>query len=301
LSGIADIDGFYHSQLDAYPTRVLGYKTWSGDRHWQDTYSIAYCESNPKSMVRMGGNRGDTSSGAGAISQDGGLSWHKISTPKGVMPQRVAISATNPKMFVITTIGKQLFRTEDGGKTWQAVVGLASNSSSPWNWAQPLASDGVNGKRFYYYTDGSFYRSDDGKLFQKVNASLPKNAWNIVKSMPESEGEVWLGLDARGLYYSRDGGETFSKLPQVEKAHLLSFGKAPRNSDIPTLYLYGIINGRGESIYLSLDRGKTWRDIGEQRAPIGSEPLVLEASRRKFGLVFVGTNGRGIFYRSIPQ
>jgi len=303
LSGIADIDGFYHSRLDTYPTRLLGYRTLLGDRSWQDTYSIAYFEGNPQYLVRVGGSRGDISSYSGATSHDGGLTWNKFPTfPKGVMSQRVAVSATDHKTFVVATSGKQPFRTQDEGATWQPVSGLPDGFSGPWNWTQPLAADSVNGNRFYYYANGTFYRSDDGGVsFQPINTNLPSKDWNILKSMPGSEGEVWLGLDEKGLYSSKDGGKSFSKVPQVEKAHLLSFGKPRKDSTIPALYLYGSIAHRGEGIYLSLNRGKTWIDIGEHRTPIGNEPLVIEASKQHFGLVFVGTNGRGIFYRSITK
>jgi hypothetical protein len=52
----------------------------------------------------------------------------------------------------------------------------------------------------------------------------------------------------------------------------------------------------GEGIFRSLDRGKTWISIGSKQNPIGCEPNVMEASWQQFGLVFIGTNGRGIYY-----
>jgi hypothetical protein len=52
----------------------------------------------------------------------------------------------------------------------------------------------------------------------------------------------------------------------------------------------------GEGIFRSLDQGKTWTIIGDQSTPIGNNPNVMEASKQQFGFVFVGTNGRGIYY-----
>ena len=37
-------------------------------------------------------------------------------------------------------------------------------------------------------------------------------------------------------------------------------------------------------------------NIGEPHKPIGNQPNVIEASRQQFGLVFIGTNGRVIYY-----
>ncbi|MBD0390086.1 MAG: hypothetical protein ICV54_27170, partial [Nostoc sp. C3-bin3] len=42
--------------------------------------------------------------------------------------------------------------------------------------------------------------------------------------------------------------------------------------------------------------GQTWINIGSLDQPIGNEPNVMEASWQQFGLVFIGTNGRGIYY-----
>jgi photosystem II stability/assembly factor-like uncharacterized protein len=160
----------------------------------------------------------------------------------------------------------------------------------------------VNGDRFYYYANGTVYRSDDGGLsFQPVNTSLPKEDTISIKTMPEVEGEVWVSLDKQGLYRSSDRGMTFSKISNVKVASLFSFGKPPNNSVIPSLYLYGTINKQGEGMFLSLDRGQTWININQHLTPIGSQPNVLEASKQQFGLVFVGTNGRGIYYRSVVQ
>jgi hypothetical protein len=51
-----------------------------------------------------------------------------------------------------------------------------------------------------------------------------------------------------------------------------------------------------EGIFRSLDRGQTWTAL--VLAPILSVtiPNVMEASWQHFGLVFIGTDGRGIYY-----
>ncbi|BAZ13316.1 xyloglucanase Xgh74A [Calothrix sp. NIES-4071] len=58
------------------------------------------------------------------------------------------------------------------------------------------------------------------------------------------------------------------------------------------LYIFLGIKG----IFRSLDRGKTWTSIGDPTKSIGNDPNVMEASLEQEGLVFIGTNGRGIYY-----
>ncbi|MHC5827147.1 MAG: WD40/YVTN/BNR-like repeat-containing protein, partial [Nostoc sp.] len=171
LSGVADVDGFNHSKgLDTYPSTQLG----GTSPRFQDTYSFAYSESNPARMVRVGGNRWNNTY-TGATSTDGGQTWKKFSSfPQNTMPLRVAMSATNPNLFVAIASEGQAIRTTDGGSSWSKVSGLPKGPKGPWYWGQPLAADKVNGNIFYYYSRGKVYRSsDEGASFSIVNSSLP--------------------------------------------------------------------------------------------------------------------------------
>ncbi|PSB30592.1 hypothetical protein [Stenomitos frigidus] len=294
LSGVADVDGFYHNNgLDTYPSQGFGRSGPS----FQDTYSIAYCQTAPLNLVRVGGNR-ESSVFTGASSTDGGLHWKVFeSFPANIMPMRVAVSATNPNLFVTTVSEQEPLRTLDGGISWSKVLGLPNGVKGPWNWSQPLASDPVDGNAFYYYADGKVYRSTDGgNLFSIVNSALPSEGWQSLKTMPGFKGEVWISLDSQGLHRSSDSGETFSKLSNVEKAYLFAFGKPQAGSTAPALYLYGRISEMGDGIFSSLDLGKTWKRLDRSSNPVGNSPNVMEASWQEFGLVFVGTNGRGIYY-----
>jgi photosystem II stability/assembly factor-like uncharacterized protein len=296
LSGVADVDGFLHNNgLDSYPSRMFS----ATGPAFQDTYSIAYSETDPLKMVRVGGNRfNDTFTGG--TSSDGGRSWQQFASfPEKTLPTRVAMSATNPNLLLVTTSQNQALRSTDGGRSWQEVSGLPNGFSGPWNWLQPLAADTVEGNTFYYYEQGKVYRSTDGAAsFEETPASLPHANWHALKAMPGVKGELWMGLDEQGLYHSTNGGESFSPIPGVERAFLFALGKPPKGSKVAALYLYGKIARQGEGIFRSLDKGKTWKRIGDRTRPIGNDPNVMEASKQQYGLVFIGTNGRGIYYGS---
>lgn len=295
LSGVADVDGFNHSNgLDVYPSMQLG-----GDNspRFQHTYGLAYSESNPSQLVRVGGN-GWNNAYTGATSADGGLTWKKFSSfPQNTIPLRVAMSASNSNLIIAIIKEGQPIRTTNGGFSWSKVSGLPNGPKGPWYWGQPLVADKLNGNTFYYYSGGKLYHSNNGGAsFRIINSSLPSESWSMLKTVPQVNGEVWLSLNSHGLYRSTNGGVNFAQIPKVKKAYLFALGKAQKGSKIPALYLYGEIAGMGEGVFRSLDRGKTWINIAFLHQPIGNEPNVMEASWQQFGLVFIGTNGRGIYY-----
>lgn len=294
ISGLADVEGFYHDRgLTAYPSKMLSSKP----HEFQDTYSIAYCEKNPLKMVRVGGNRHNNTY-SGATSNDGGKTWKLFpSFPRNQIATRVAMSATNPNLFLVTLSGTQPLRTTNGGASWLPVSGLPDGFNGTWNWTQPLVADKVDGDRFYYYADGKVYRSSNGgESFQVVSTSLPDADWHSLKTTSGVKGELWLSLDQKGLYHSIDGGENFSRIAGVNRAYLIALGKPKMGKKGNTLYLYGEIANLGKGIFRSLNNGKTWQRIGDKNKPIGNDPNVMEASSTEYGLVFIGTNGRGIYY-----
>ncbi|NJL52252.1 MAG: hypothetical protein HC930_08575 [Hydrococcus sp. SU_1_0] len=133
-----------------------------------------------------------------------------------------------------------------------------------------------------------------------VNSTLPSVDNYLLKTVPGVEMKIWLSLDSNGLYRSQDGGVNFTATPQVENARLIAFGKPQNPQYVPWLYLYGKITDQGEGLFRSGDRGKTWLKLDD--IPLftddgGTTMQVLEASQQETGLIFIGTDGRGIYYR----
>ncbi len=313
ISGLADVDGFLHSALDQPPQQRMG--LWQGGRQQtlSDTYSLAYSPQQPQFWVRAAGKRWNEIYQV-ALSEDGGQRWRTASSfPENTMPLRVAMSATEAKTIVVMTRKSSAFNSQDGGATWQASQGLPQQLKGPWNWSQPLAADGTVGDRFYYLDYQSdqpskLLRSDNGgQQFQPTSAQLPATSKAVLRTVPGRPNQLWLALDEAGLYASEDGGDSFEKIPSIAHADLLAIAPpksnaAPPNS--PGIYIHGNLAQPGNgnqtaqltetAIYHSTDGGKHWQQVNRQ--PIGNQPNTLAVSPQVEGLVFVGTNGRGIFY-----
>jgi hypothetical protein len=300
VSGLADVDGFVHGRdLNIYPQQRLGLKSQTPV---SDTYGLAYCAQDPTTMARVGGTRWNDRYLV-AMSTDAGKTWLKSpSFPAEELPMSVAIAAQDCNNLMVIVEDKPPLYSQDGGKTWATVEGLPDGPDGPWNWSQPLTADGVSAGVFYYVDSGNeskVYRSENsGRTFRLMVQDLPSSHQPILKADPSRAKHLALALGDEGLFYSRDAGETFTAISQVKTARLLAFGKATADTDSP-LYIYGSLREQphqAEGVFRSRDGGETWEQLTSPEQPIGNKPNVLEASQQIEDLVFVGTNGRGIFY-----
>jgi hypothetical protein len=149
---------------------------------------------------------------------------------------------------------------------------------------------------FYLYADGAFYRSDDGGRSFSKRAEMPGDSGRIyVEAEPDLEGTVWVDLEHQGLFVSSDGGNSFAKIETVKSARLFGLGQGRVSGGRPALYIYGD-TGTGESrLYMSDNLGKSWYDITDPSQMMGAEPAIMRGDMQKFGQVYLGTAGRGLF------
>jgi hypothetical protein len=173
-----------------------------------------------------------------------------------------------------------------------------------WDYSHPLASDRVDGALYYLFKDGEFFRSRDGGARWQRTARLPMAAFDprtgdpgpSVKAVPGQRGHVLLCLHQGGLYRSRDAGDSFVRVPRVQRCQLFALGRGRRERE-PALFLYGRVDGQ-EGIFRADDgdgdRGFVRIDSAAQ--PIGDQAMVMEGDPRVYGRVYIGTNGRGTFY-----
>lgn len=291
ISGMADIRGFRHENLDDFPKEVL-----HKDDNMKDITGLDFCESDPNYVVRTATHGTDKSRGIGAVSTDNGRSWTYFDHWYFGAVGRVVMSATDYQVILAAPWGGNVKRSNDFGKTWHDVEGLPSGIvSQVWEWHQPLASDRVLGNVFYVFHKGKVYRSDDaGKTFSLVS-EVPSSGIYAVKGVPRRAKEVWISSDENGLYKSINGAESFEKIRVVDRAHLFAFGKNAPGSEYPAIFLYGTVAGE-DGIFRSDDYGKSWKRINSDKYRLGNNPNCMAADRQIFGRVYIGTNGRGIFY-----
>ncbi|NLM59399.1 MAG: xyloglucanase [Clostridium sp.] len=281
VSAVGDIVGFYHEDLKVGPKKfhVSSYTTGTG---------IDYAELSPNFMALVSENESNAVKRI-SFSYDGGKNWFQAPSEPGnaVGGGKVAVSA-DAKAVIWTPKDSSPALTTNNGSSWTVCRGISNGAK--------VASDRVNGKKFYAFYNGKFYVSTDGgESFTATTASDLPVSVNDIKAVPGKEGHVWMAARDGGLWKTTDGGATFTKISNVSTAHVVGFGKAAPGQDYMAIYITGEIDNV-LGFFRSDDAGKTWVRINDDQHGYGAVDTAITGDPRVYGRVYIATNGRGIVY-----
>ncbi|MGA8761900.1 MAG: hypothetical protein WB562_03340, partial [Candidatus Sulfotelmatobacter sp.] len=218
-----------------------GAMTWSSVFDKEGTSSIgslAIAKSNPNVLYVGTGEaciRGNISHGDGVYkSLDGGKTWKNVGLRDSRAIGKVIINPSNPDIVFVAALGhpfgsnieRGIFRTTDGGKTWEKVLYKDENTGG---------------------IDIGFDPHNPNILFASLWQAR-RNAWSMSSGGPGS-----------GLYRSNDGGTTWKRLEEhgLPKGPYGRIGVAvAANSQ----RVYALIQARNPDggLYRSDDGGETW-------------------------------------------
>ncbi len=287
VSGLGDVDGFVHDDLDRPQQRFAGVR-------FSNTESLAFAGQAPQRMLRSGHfhNRPE-GAGRAAWSDDGGRSWTALASEPadGEGAGQVALSADGTRALWHPRNAAPHWYSDDHGARWEPVRGLPSGAV--------VEADRVVPDLFHAFdgATGTLYRSSDrGASFMPV-AVAPGDAEARVRAVlrphPSRSGEGWIAASRRGLLHWT--GDTLLRLPGVEDARSLGLGAPAREGQAPVLFLHGRVEGR-LGLFRSDDAGGSWRRIDHNGMRFGGIMRHVTGDPRLHGRVYFGTEGRGIWY-----
>jgi|HubBroStandDraft_6_1064221.scaffolds.fasta_scaffold00005_160 photosystem II stability/assembly factor-like uncharacterized protein len=212
--------------------------------------------------------RGDISHGDGVYkSLDGGKTWKNIGLRDSRAIGKVIINPNNPDIVFVAALGhpygpnpeRGIFRTLDGGKSWEKVLYKDENTGGidiafdPHNPNILFAALWQARRTSWSMTDGGLgsglYRSGDGGTTWKrlEEHGLPKGPYGRIGiAVAANSDRVYALIEARnpdgGLYRSDDGGETWDF---VNPSHSLW--------QRPWYYMHIIADPRDENVVYIMD------------------------------------------------
>jgi hypothetical protein len=302
ISAIGDYGGFVQYDLDK-PVPEGNFI----NPHFANTDGVSCAAQNSEIIVRGGVGSSQVGGGNIGYSLNGGKTWQ----PSQGIPQQgskrgsISVSASG-KVWIWTPQHSIPYITFNNGVTWQQVKGLPNNSrviADPINPAKFYAMSLFDGKLFTSKDSGSTFQEhelhlQDGLPEQHTNRGDIRGGQDRLYATPGKHGDLWIAA-FDGLYNAESVDKKFKKINNIQEIHAFGFGKAAPKSDYPALYVVGTINGK-DGIFRSDDKGENWLRINNDQHRWG---LILQITGdpKKYGRVYVGTHGRGIFYGDINQ
>ncbi len=224
-----------------------------------------------------------TSQGDGVWkSTDAGKTWTHIGLQKSGQISRIKIHPQNPDIAWVAVQGqiwgpnpeRGIFRTTDGGKSWQQVLKVNADTGAvdlaidPGNPRILYAAMWNHGRKPWFIhsggTDGGIYKSTDGgDSWKKLTGGLPQMVGKIGVDVSASNPErIYALIEAEpgksGLWRSDDAGKTWSLI----NGHRVLYSRAwyythirvdPLDED--TIY---VMNA---PFMKSVDGGKSWKKM----------------------------------------
>jgi photosystem II stability/assembly factor-like uncharacterized protein len=300
---------FYMGAVDGGVWASTDYgRTWNPIFDSEPTQSIgaiAIPPSNPDIIYVASGEglqRPDLSIGNGIYkSTDAGKTWTHLGLRDGQQIPALAVDPRNPDRIFAAVLGhpygangeRGIFRSTDGGVTWEKVLYKGENTGGSDVVVDPSNPDIVyaclwqsrlgpweDNNAFAGSEGGLFKSTDGGQTWRKLSQGLPDDVVQINVAIAGSQPQrLYASLSTTqpvgyasgkglGFYRSDDGGESWTQITNDPRPAMKIGGGDlsvpvvdPQNADV--VYVASIV------VVRSSDGGKTWTSI--RGAPGGDD------------------------------
>ncbi len=207
--------------------------------------AVAVAPSNPDIVyIGMGEGelRGNVMQGDGIYrSVNGGKTWTHMGLAKTRTITSLRVHPTNADIVYATALGdpyanneeRGVYRTRDGGKSWQKIL----------------------------------YRSAEaGAVDLAIDPRDPQTLYATLWQVYRKPWKLWSGGPGSGLFKSTDGGDTWTELTRNKGLPAGVLGKMTvAVSPADSRRIYANIEAEAGGLYRSDDAGQTWTHINDDR------------------------------------
>jgi photosystem II stability/assembly factor-like uncharacterized protein len=295
------------------------------DDYTQSIGAIAIVQQNHDTVYVGTGEswvRNSVSIGTGMYkTTDGGDSWEEIGLDSTERISRIVIHPDKPDTVYVAAMGtlwssntqRGVFRTRDGGQTWERVLYVDENTGcsditiNPENPDILYAGMWEHRRSPHFFNSGGessgLYRSEDGgDSWERLETGLPESNMGriAVAISPVVTDMVYAVIEADndegGLYRSDDDGKSWERVNKTEAVLERPFyfhQIYPDPIDTSRVYKPGF------NLNVSKDKGKTMTLAYVGGGNVHVDHHALWISKKDNNLLYLGTDG-GV-YKSIDQ
>lgn len=250
--------------------------SWSPVIQKDDVQTIVFDPNQPE-RVWMGSDQGLSRS------DNGGNFWQDLPDFPGVRVESISLDPNQSDVIFVGTYKRGLFRSRDGGESWESAnIGISNSQVSA------IAVDSGSSTRIYAGTlgDGLFSTDDWGKSWSQVSGELASAYVKSLAINPAQPTHVFAGV-WDGLFASYDAGQSWTRTGKpLEGKQVISLVVIPGEDE--TVYA----GTHGDGLFVSRDGGLNWTALAMPQRYITA--LVVDSSNSR--QLYAGTlNG---VYRS---
>ncbi len=223
-----------------------------------------------------------------------------------------SVSESNPDLFYVATASGGLFKTQNGGDTFDAVfdygnsvsMGAVAICQSKPNVVY-VGTGEQSSRNSVAWGDGVYKSVDGGKTWAHIGLRETRHISEIYVDPKNPDivfvaaiGRLWGRSEERGLYKSTDGGKTWRMvLTKGDRAGIIDLDVDPKNPRVLFACAwdrlrkpYVMASGGLESgIFKSTDGGETWKPIkkGLPNTVLGRTAISIHAKDPKIMIATV--------------
>jgi photosystem II stability/assembly factor-like uncharacterized protein len=263
--------------------------TWTPVFDGEGSYSIGWValDPNDSSVVWVGSGESNSQRSVGYgdgiyRSDDGGKSWKNLGLKRSEHIGRVVIDPRDSKVVYVAAEGplwgpggdRGLYKTTDGGKTWNAVLTISENTGvvdvqfDPSNPDVVYAAAYQRRRHVFTLIDGgpesAIYKSTDaGTTWNKVSSGLPSVDMGRIglAVSPADPNVVYASVEAAdgkgGIFRSNDKGATWEKRNEFDVGAMYYARIVADPKNVDRIFVMNV------ELRESLDGGKTLHKVNE--------------------------------------
>jgi len=213
-----------------------------------------------------------------------GMQWRQVGPFRGGRAGTVTGVRNQPALYYFGSAGSGVWKTEDSGQTWDNItdhyfggsVGAVAVAES--NPDVIYAGEGEQTVRNNVSSGWGMWRSRDaGKTWKQIGLKDSRHIGRI-RVHPKNPdlvyvavmGDLWQPSATRGVYRSKDGGETWERVLFASKeAGAVDLTFDPSNADVIYASTWNIkrngwrmdSGGADSKLWKSTDGGNTWKNL----------------------------------------
>jgi len=219
------------------------------------------------------------------------VAWRQLgpANPVGRMTD-IAVHDARQSTWFVGTAGGGVWRTQNAGTTWQCVfdrfttVSIGDVAIAP---SDPdivwIGTGEENGRNSVQWGDGVYRSTDGGETFEHMGLRDTFQIGHVEVHPTDPDivyvaalGQLWGDNDARGVYRTRDGGESWERVLFVDaRTGCVDVRVHPTDPDVVFACLYerkrdrfdgndpSVRFGEHSGLYKSIDGGDNWKQLTE--------------------------------------